>query len=52
MQKIVLYGCEIRLSLGEEYKLRTFENKTLERILGLKTNEVIGERRKLSTEKL
>jgi hypothetical protein len=37
---VVLYGCETwSLTLGEEYRLRVFENKVLRRIFGPKREE-------------
>jgi hypothetical protein len=37
---LVLYGCEIWfLTLGEEYRLRVFENRVLRRIFGPKREE-------------
>ena len=34
---VVLYGCETRsLTLGEEHRLRVFENKALRKIFGAK----------------
>ena len=45
---VVLYGCETwSLTLGEEGRLRVFENRVLKRIIGPKRQEVIGEWRKL-----
>jgi hypothetical protein len=50
---VVLYGCEIwSLTLREEHKMGVFENKVLRRIFGPKTDEVIGEWRKLHNEEL
>jgi hypothetical protein len=46
---VVLYGCETwSLALGEEHKLRMFENRVVRRIFGTKITEVTGDRRKLS----
>jgi hypothetical protein len=39
-------------ALGEEYRLRVFENKLLKRIFGPKRDEVTGEWRKLHNEEL
>jgi hypothetical protein len=40
----VLYGCETwYFTLGEENRLRVFENWVLRRIFGPKTDEVTGE---------
>jgi hypothetical protein len=48
---VVLYGCETwSLTLGEEHRLRVFENKALRRIFGPKTDEVTGGWRKLHNE--
>jgi hypothetical protein len=50
---LVLYGCETwSLSLGEEDRLRVFENRVLRRIFGPKRDEVTGEWRKLHNEEL
>jgi hypothetical protein len=50
---VVLYGCEIwSLTLGEEHRLRVFENKVLRRIFGPKRDEVTGGWRKLRNEEL
>jgi hypothetical protein len=50
---VVLYGCETwSLTLGEEHRLRVFENRVLRRIFGRKRDEVTGERRKLHNEEL
>jgi hypothetical protein len=50
---MVLYGCETwSLTLGEEHRLRVFDNKMLNRIFGLKRDEVTGEWRKLYNEEL
>jgi hypothetical protein len=38
--------------LGEEHRLRVFENRVLRRIFGLKRDEVTGEWRKLHNEEL
>ena len=48
---VVLYGCETwSLTLGEERRLRVFENRVLRRIFGHKRDEVTGEWRKLHSE--
>jgi hypothetical protein len=40
---IVLYGCETcSLTLGEESRLRVFENRVLRRVFGRKRDEVAG----------
>jgi hypothetical protein len=39
-------------TLGEERRLRVFENRVLRRIFGAKTDEVTGEWRKLHNEEL
>ena len=45
---VVLYGCETwSLTLGEERRLRVFENRVLRGIFGPKHYEVTGEWRKL-----
>jgi hypothetical protein len=50
---VVLYGCETwSLTLREEHRLREFENGVLRRIFGPKTDDVIGECRKLHNERL
>jgi len=50
---VVLYGCETwSLTLGEERKLRVFENMVLRRILGPRKEEVTGEWRRLHNEEL
>jgi hypothetical protein len=50
---VVLYGCEtMSLTLGEEHRLRVFENKVLRRIFGPKTDEVTDGWRKLHNEEL
>jgi hypothetical protein len=48
---VVLYGCETwSLSLGEEHRLRVFDNRVLRGIFGPKRDEVTGEWRKLHSE--
>jgi len=48
-----LYGCETwSLTLREEHRLRTLENRALRRIFGPKRDEVTGEWRKLHNENL
>ena len=50
---VVLYGCETwSLVLGEERKLRVFENMVLRRIFGPRRDEVTGEWRRLHNEEL
>jgi hypothetical protein len=50
---MVLYGCETwSLTLGEEHRLRVFENRMLRRIFGPKRDEVTGKWRKLHNEEL
>jgi len=45
---VVVHGCETwSLSLGEEHRLRVFENRVLRRTFVPKRDEVTGERRKL-----
>jgi hypothetical protein len=49
---IVLYGCETwSVTLGEEHRLRVFENRVLRRIFGPK-REVDGSWRKLHNDEL
>ena len=50
---VVLYGCEVwSLTLGEERKLRVFENMVLRSIFGPRRDEVTGEWRRLHNEEL
>jgi len=50
---VVLYGCETwSLTLGEERKLRVFENIVLRRIFGPRRDEVTEEWRRLNNEEL
>ena len=50
---VVLYGYETwLLTLGEERKLRVFENMVLRRIFGPRRDEVTGEWRRLHNEEL
>jgi hypothetical protein len=50
---VVLCGCETwSLTLGEEHRLRVFENMVLRRIFGPRRNEVTGQWRKLHKEEL
>jgi hypothetical protein len=50
---VVFYGCETwSLTLKEERRLRVFENRVLGRIFWPKTDEVIGDWRKLLNEVL
>jgi hypothetical protein len=50
---VVLYGCESWfLTIREEHRLREFENRVLRRIFGPKSDEVMGEWRKLHNEEL
>jgi hypothetical protein len=50
---VVLNGCETwSLKLGEEYRLRVFENGVLRRIFGPKRDEVTGGWGKLHNEEL
>jgi hypothetical protein len=50
---MVFYGCENWfLILGEEHRLRVFENRLLREIFGPKRDEVIGGWRKLHNEEL
>ena len=49
---VVLYGCEAEsFTLREEYRLRVFENRILNRIFGPKKNKN-GEWRRLHNEEL
>jgi hypothetical protein len=52
MLPVVLYGCEIGLTLREERRLRVLQNRVLKRILGPKRDEVTEEWRKLHEEQL
>jgi hypothetical protein len=50
---VVLYGCETwSLALGEERRLRVFENKVLRRIFEPRRDEVTGGWRRLHNEEL
>jgi len=50
---VVLYGCETwSLTLGEQRRLRVFENRVLRRIFGPKRDEVTEDWRKLRNEEL
>jgi hypothetical protein len=50
---VVLYGCETwSLTLREEHRLSMFENRLLQRIFGLKRDEVMADWRKLYNEEL
>jgi len=50
---VVLYGCETwSFTLGEERKLKVFENKVLRRIFGPRRDEVTGDWRRLHKEEL
>jgi hypothetical protein len=50
---VVLYSCETwALTLREECRLRVFKNTVLRRIFGPKTDEVIGEWRRLHNKEL
>jgi hypothetical protein len=50
---VILYVSETwSLTLGEEHKLRVFENRVLRRIFGPKTDGATGGLRKLHNEKL
>jgi hypothetical protein len=49
----VIYGREIwSLTLGEEHRLRVFENSVLRTVLGPKRDEEMGGSRKLHNEGL
>jgi hypothetical protein len=48
-----LYGCEDwSLTLKEEHRLRVFEKRVLRRIFGLRSEEIMGEWRKLHSGEL
>jgi len=48
---VVLYGCEIwSMTLGEERRLRVFENRVLRTVFGPRRDEVTEEWRKLHNE--
>ena len=50
---VVLYGCETwSLTLREERTMRVFENLMLRRIFGPRTEEVMGEWRRMHNEEL
>jgi hypothetical protein len=50
---VVLYECETwSLTLGEEHRLRVFENRVLRRIFGPKRDGVTGEWRRMHNEEL
>jgi hypothetical protein len=50
---VILYGCDTWfLTLGEEHRLRVFENKVLRRIFGPRRDEVMERCRKLHNEQL
>ena len=50
---VVLYGCETwSLILGEEHRLRVYENRVLRGIFGAERDGVTGEWRKLHNEEL
>jgi hypothetical protein len=50
---VVLYGCETwSLTVGEEHKLRVFENRVLRRIFEPKRDGVMGGWRKLHNVEL
>jgi len=44
--------CKISVVVWEERRFRVFENRVLRRIFGPKTDEVIGDWRKLHNEEL
>jgi len=53
MLPVVLYGFEIwSLTLGEEHRLRVFENRVLRKIFGPKKDEVTRKCRGLHNEVL
>jgi hypothetical protein len=48
-----LYGCETwSLTISEEYKLKVFEKRVLRRIFGPKSDESVGDWRKLHNDEL
>jgi len=48
-----LYGCETwSLKLRKEHRLRVFEDRVLRKLLGHKSDEVIGEWSRLHNEEL
>ena len=50
---VVLYGCETCcFTLRKARKLRVFENRVLKKVFGPKTDEVMGEWRRLHNEQL
>jgi hypothetical protein len=50
---VIFYGCETwLLTLGEERRLRIFDNRLLRRIFGPNRDEVTGEWRRLHNEEL
>jgi hypothetical protein len=50
---LVLYGCETwSLTLGEEHRLKVFENKVVRKIFGPKRDEATGGYRKLHNQEL
>jgi hypothetical protein len=50
---VVLYGYKTwSLTVGEEHRLRVFENRVLRRIFELKWDEVTGEWRKMHNQEL
>jgi hypothetical protein len=50
---VVLYGCETwSLTLTEQHRLSVFENRMLRSIFGCKSDEVMGEWRKLQNGEL
>jgi hypothetical protein len=50
---VVLYGCETwSLTLREEHRLKTFKNRVLRGIFGLRRDEVTGEMRTLYSGEL
>jgi len=53
MLPVVMCGCETwSLTLGEEHRLRVFENRLLRRVFGPKRDKATGEWRKLHNEEL
>jgi hypothetical protein len=50
---VVMYGCDTWfLILGEEHKMRVFENRVLRKILRFRKDRVIGEWRRLHNKGL
>jgi hypothetical protein len=53
ISSVALFGCETWfLTLGEEHRLRVFQNRVLRRIFGPKREEVVGGWGRLHNEEL